>query len=117
MAYTLKEIQQKVDETFKGKGLKVTEFVAVTKPLKISCPKHGQQTASSFDSFIRSKHGCPECGKEASASHAAKRMVEKHSERAKLMEALYSIPDSLSDAEFRHRATEIINALKRGNYL
>lgn len=117
MAYTLKEIQQKVDETFKGKGFKVIEFAAVTKPLKISCPKHGEQAASSFVSFIRSKHGCPECGKEAAASHAAKRMVEKHSERAKLMEALYSIPDSLSDAEFRHRATEIINALKRGNYL
>ena len=117
MAITLQEFQQRINDRFPDKDYRVLKFDGLKYPVTILCPIHGKQRLSTAHNLINSRQGCPECGKEAAASHAAKRMTEKHSGRARLLEALYSIPGSLSDAEFRHRATEIINALKRGNYL
>ena len=54
---------QQAKERFCSKfsSLDLLEFYGMRKPIKISCPLHGEVVATSFHSSIHSKHGCPKC--------------------------------------------------------
>lgn len=63
MRYSLKTFQELTDNTFPFKHFKVISFDGVERPITIICPVHGEQIVSKGSNFIRSKYGCPSCGK------------------------------------------------------
>ncbi|QEY24863.1 DUF723 domain-containing protein [Neisseria animalis] len=58
---TLEEAQAQVDAKFPDKGLILTSFEGVNRPVSFICPEHGEQTLSFFHSMLKTKHGCTAC--------------------------------------------------------
>lgn len=80
----------------------------------IRCCTHGEVVASSFNNVIRSKYGCPLCGK----AHSQRRMVESNpaksslSLRMSLIDAINNLPAGISDAEYRSCVLQILDSNK-----
>ncbi|MCI4076926.1 DUF723 domain-containing protein, partial [Klebsiella pneumoniae] len=43
--------------------LELLEFSGIYKPSSVRCPTHGVVQLLYYDTAIKSKYGCPECGK------------------------------------------------------
>lgn len=100
---TLEVAQRRITEKFPGKGLKLVDFIGAEYPCILHCPEHGEVRASTYANVLRSKSGCPKCGKERGhklfADSAKQRISD--SDTLRTIKSLLHLSDPELGAEVR----------------
>lgn len=106
------EAQKKLDTVFPSRGLKLLSYAGAREPCVILCPTHGEQRVSSFANTLRSKLGCPECGKASQqdiSGESLRNLASKRKSAENAIKQLLTIPESLGDTEYK---IAVMNLLK-----
>ncbi|WP_367575922.1 DUF723 domain-containing protein [Neisseria leonii] len=94
--------------------IELLDYNGTVYPCTIQCGVHGKVRCRTYKSILESKHGCPECGKEASVlkraevlSTSLKHKNEKYRIYEELLTELHSLPH-LPPEEFKSRVLRLL---------
>ncbi|WP_274584075.1 S24 family peptidase [Neisseria leonii] len=111
---TFEEAQREVAEKF-GDRIRLVEFEASSKPWKIYCKEHGEQSGSVFQQMLRTAYGCPKCNREKAPRGRAvltKVQAAFNSAMEKAKESLPEIADTLPDFDEIVETALVTNPLR-----
>lgn len=79
------EAEKRWNERFPDKEL--LSFDGVTKPIRVRCPIHGEVEYKAYRDGLASKHGCPECAAQHTASVNSQAMKDNRAAEKKKVES------------------------------